>query len=695
MRRSALPCLDFAFRFVRAGVFALALALTLVLGASAPADAAQPQSAPFAPAAGAPRDAFDPDLRTGHAWAAVPVGRSSYTLLHFPARDDSAVNAVGRARRVADFKLRPEALGADQGTVWIVFPPSAATPAGGTSSADAQPEADADTPTTNLAASAPTRSPTRRVDTLEALRFEGLGWTYAPEEGTRSAPRLPGEGLLAGFLGDRAGPVALLQLAPPATTPTPPTTTPTAAATPTDAQSARWRLLRLDADRWVDLPLPAPLRAAHKAHAATLVRDPGTNAPALLVELAAASGQATLELWPLELTSPAASTSPVAPTRTFALPDGSILRRARVVNAESQLVALAAAPANPSTITIDALTPAGPRRIATTDLPSVGMLTAPPTAPPGAPGNAREPASSVAVLGLLGSPRVMLAWTRDPQPPSTPPIGQPSAPPAPPPAPIAATPPVPAAREAAANARVFELRELSTLSGRVVFDGPAKREGLISSRDFQILALLFGMLMAGLLFFVLRSDSTQLVNLPAHTSLPPVWKRAAAGAFDLLPGLLLSAVLFGRPASAVLMLSSPAGPVDALIALGLALAVAALICILFEWNVGRSPGKMLMALAIVALPAPTPPAAAPTRAEPPSPADDRAAPQTVDVSANAEPVGPSLAQAITRNLIRWIPPFALLMLLDSARRHPGDVLARTVVVQLDPDDEPAGANDEP
>ncbi|MCW5550456.1 MAG: RDD family protein, partial [Opitutaceae bacterium] len=261
---------------------------------------------------------------------------------------------------------------------------------------------------------------------------------------------------------------------------------------------------------------------------------------------------------------------------------------------------------------------------------------------------ADEAPETAGVVGLDGLGRAAVLWPQAP----TRPAPQESAPGGPEGSPAAG-------RGLAAEAPKFMYSEVSAYTGRQMFIGSARRDPLLSPRDFQVLSLVFGSLMIVVLLFVLRSDARKELSLPAGAALAPPGMRVLAGAMDLLPALGLAGLLTGvAPAKllSLVVLTSPFSLTPLVLAtLGLVIGH----CALSEWRWGRSLGKALVGCRVA-----------------PASAWDR-----VDGRLR-------LWQTLARNAVRWVfPPLGMLMLFDPNFRHPGDVLARTVVV-IPPDDGP-------
>ncbi len=206
---------------------------------------------------------------------------------------------------------------------------------------------------------------------------------------------------------------------------------------------------------------------------------------------------------------------------------------------------------------------------------------------------------------------------------------------------------------------VYRVAVVSTVTGKVLYEGPARTGTSITGRDLQTLALLAGAILLTALVFVLRPspDETGAVALPGGLALAETWRRATAVAIDLAPGMVLAAVAFGvspeeLASAAALATTASAKPVGAFLT---AILFTALHEILGEWLTGRSLGKWATGCRVIT------------------------------ISGGR----PALWQAAVRTALKlFCPPLALFVLIDPRRRHPADILARTVVVMKAP--EPLG-----
>ena len=208
----------------------------------------------------------------------------------------------------------------------------------------------------------------------------------------------------------------------------------------------------------------------------------------------------------------------------------------------------------------------------------------------------------------------------------------------------------------------YEIREISVLTGRLMYEGAAHVEHPVSANEFRVLAFMLVVVMVVVLLFVLRSDEGQrAVHLPPDRALVEPGRRAVAGLIDVLPSAWIVGQIYGISITEVfgslLFLGIGYDLAPLIMTLGLGFAHTTL----GEWLFGRSLGKALMGCEVISVLAGHAPGA--------SPIEDEA-------------VKPRLWQAVVRNFVRWaIPPVAVLGMADLSRRHRGDVLARTAVVE--------------
>lgn len=207
---------------------------------------------------------------------------------------------------------------------------------------------------------------------------------------------------------------------------------------------------------------------------------------------------------------------------------------------------------------------------------------------------------------------------------------------------------------------------ISAISGDVLFDDFARTNAVVSGREIQSLALLVGALMLTILVFVLRPEEALggAVVMPDGFALAAPMRRVVAVLLDLLPMLTLCAYAFGVSAGAMLEAAalSDESTTRAAAALGLGFLLTGVHSTLGEWLFGRTLGKAIVRC------------------------------RTITVRGER----PRLWQAALRNLVKLLfPPFALFLFLDLRRRHPGDLVAGTAVLQRHAASDVPGSDDKP
>ncbi len=216
------------------------------------------------------------------------------------------------------------------------------------------------------------------------------------------------------------------------------------------------------------------------------------------------------------------------------------------------------------------------------------------------------------------------------------------------------------ARDAERGRDRYEIREFSAITGRELYRGPARDSGLLNRGQYQTLVVVLLLVMVAVLVFVLRGDPQIVPSVPKGKAFAEPVRRALAGLLDYAPAAVAVAMATGRGPLALLY---PQGTVSGtefdLLSLGMALGACAAHCTIGEWLFGRSIGKFLLGCRVV------------------------------NVSSAGDAAGterPRLWQALVRNLVRWtVPILAVFMIFDPARRHPGDLAARTIVICDEPD----------
>ena len=214
----------------------------------------------------------------------------------------------------------------------------------------------------------------------------------------------------------------------------------------------------------------------------------------------------------------------------------------------------------------------------------------------------------------------------------------------------------------------IELREVSIVTGDVLFAGPARNFELVSVRSLQLLAAALLVMMVAVILFVVRAEPGKAPELPAELQLAGLVRRATAWLIDYALAALLAAPILGLPALSLVRLSQLVQMDATLMGLGLALLIAMGQSVLTEALWGRSLGKFAMGLRVYSTMSP-------------AVGGDGGAPEGETRAGPPVFGSPRLWQVVLRNLVRWtVPVVGLLALIDGGRRHPGDLLARTIVL---------------
>ncbi len=540
------------------GALMLWSVLAFAIGLCGRAAVAQPPQG-FLPSATALRASTSTE-RTGHAWLVLPVQggdaglRREFALLHSPPRDQRGTITPGTLKVASRFTALPEGLAAWEDRVFIVF--------GRENAPRVEPHDAAPPPAQPPVASHARRgdaahSVQRRVVTLAAAPTVAGTYEYLPLGTVEARAALPGFGLLHGLATVRGAPVALLG--------------------PDELGAGAWHLLCLTGDTWnpVSLP-PDPGLVGPRAAPIDLglrMVSLGNSAWLMVID---ASG--TTRLWRADVAAPTAE-APLPPWTWTSL--GSIgfsragpdLRGGLLATVDAEVFAVdraggAANGNNEARLWRIGLAASGfvaPSRVASEDV-----------------------AEAVGAVGLDGMGRVVLAWPEAAASEAqTAPTGKPPALTAP------ITP---------ATATRVKISEFSLWTGERLYAGSAKREGVLTSRDFQVLTFVIGGLMLAVMAFVLRSDANQTLTLPTGVSLARPAARVLAGLIDLSMAVFLASVAFGVAPSAMVgwHLLAPfrvEAWLPILTAWGLVIALAAG----QEWLTGRTLGKRLVGCEVLGL----------------------------------------------------------------------------------------------
>ena len=212
--------------------------------------------------------------------------------------------------------------------------------------------------------------------------------------------------------------------------------------------------------------------------------------------------------------------------------------------------------------------------------------------------------------------------------------------------------------------------ELSLLTGRVFYSGPAQPLDPLGSGEFRFIAIGLVLAMGLILVLVLRSDEPDGVHLPEGYSFAEPMRRAMATFLDIAIVALLIPRLTGN---SVLELLGPMVWLDgeAFETLFLLATLGCIVGTIGETFFGRSPGKLLADCEVISI-----------------------------VPAKPNESGglnrPRFASSLVRNAIKWfLFPVAALALMDGSGRHRGDQFARAaVVVRFEPDEDSHEPDDE-
>jgi hypothetical protein len=551
-----------------------------------------------------------------HGWAVVPEDRAPRSIvLHIPPRGVSApgggVVPDGAIARAATIDQAPEQIAAWDATVYLAFPPQIARPG----------------------------ERRRRVLSVTASRAVLVGggggaWEFDAGERLNAAPSMPGTGPLLGFVGSPRGPVALLD------------ETDWGGLTLLVLTKEEWRRVPLPGGEIADGPAPSlappPILVATPRGPALFIRDrsrPGVwiaDLPEKPVGGAASAEQARgaepAELGPTEGPSWTWLALPFGEGAAASISGPVFQVRGRFVVADRS---------GPGSLTLWSAGGTGMLELARLD----GLPTG----------------YSVAPLEQTG--RIVLVCPERVDAPTPP---------------GARLPPGGAGvggggRESPAYE--YHVREVSALTGQVLYAGKPTGTSPVSPAEFRILVLLLLGVTVAIMVFVLRptgpGGSEVPLVLPARAALAEPGRRIAAAVLDLAPAMLLASKLSGVPLGELWSAEGLLGG-DALVLTLDSLGLAFVHTVLCEWLFRRSLGKVLAgceAVQVVLRPAP---------------------PEGV---LQPEAVRPALWRAVVRNLIKWgLAPVALPGLASPDRRHLGDRLSgMVVVVQTSPQEAAGGA----
>ncbi len=556
--------------------------------------------------------------RESHAWVIVPdSGVARHIVLHIPPRGASgpggSVVPDGAVARAATIDQAPELIAAWDATVFLAFAPEAARPG----------------------------ESRRRVLTVTASRSPfGGGWEYDARGRLAALPSIPGSGRLLGFVASSRGLVAMTDESDLGGAGSPP------------ADDRGWgplTLLLLDDDTWRRMPLPKPDGTGTGAGLAPppiLAATPG--GPALFIRDRTHPG-----LWIGTFPERGRAGPPAEAGSGVSLPDLADTDRPEWV-----WVPL-------SFDTGEAFSLTGPvfqvqGRFVLADRRGGGSLTLWSASENGTLQLARLDGlpGAFAVAPLEQSGRIVLVCPER--------VGVPA-------------PPLGRVRpgELPTNLPRYEyhVREVSAVTGQVLYAGKPSGVSPVSPAEFRLLVLLLLGVTVVIMVFTLRPSGpggrqTPLV-LPLGGALAEPSRRIAAAAFDLAPAVFLASRISGVPLVEVGSIEGLLGGGGGLVLILDALGIAFLHTTVCEWLFRRSLGKALAGCEVVQVVL--------RRSE-------------LDGDVQPEAIRAALWRVVVRNLVVWgLAPVAFAGLTSPERRHLGDRLSGTVViVRVSPEETPGG-----
>ena len=201
--------------------------------------------------------------------------------------------------------------------------------------------------------------------------------------------------------------------------------------------------------------------------------------------------------------------------------------------------------------------------------------------------------------------------------------------------------------------------EVSLGSGAVLYEGPLPTSKFISADEFRMLAMLLMAVVIGVLIIVLRSDSDEeAVPLPPGFALAEPSRRVVATGIDFVIAAWIVSISYGVGFWDLVSLKLLFMSDGAWTAIPATFVVGGVIGTLSEWLSGRSVGKLLTGMRVIAV-------------------------GTGATESRRVPLMKSLA----RNTVKWFfPPVAALAAIDSQGRHRGDRMAGVIVaIKIDPE----------
>lgn len=214
--------------------------------------------------------------------------------------------------------------------------------------------------------------------------------------------------------------------------------------------------------------------------------------------------------------------------------------------------------------------------------------------------------------------------------------------------------------------------ELSLLTGRVFYSGPAQPLDPLGSGEFRFIAVGLILAMGLILVLVLRSEEPAGVHLPEGFSFAEPTRRVIATILDVAIVALLVPRLTGNSILELL------GPMvwlngEAFETLLVVAVLGFVVGTVGEALFGRTPGKLLADCEVISI-----------------------APRKEKDEAGEEIPRPGLAASLTRNAIKWfLFPVGAIALMDGSGRHRGDQFAKAaVVIPFDPEEDDQATDDE-
>ncbi|MFN3166920.1 MAG: RDD family protein [Phycisphaeraceae bacterium] len=181
----------------------------------------------------------------------------------------------------------------------------------------------------------------------------------------------------------------------------------------------------------------------------------------------------------------------------------------------------------------------------------------------------------------------------------------------------------------------------------------------------QIGAFVVAMLM--MMLFYRRAPRGDQLDLPDRVVLAGYGRRAIAGLIDLMPGFWLAGVLYDTTFSETILYWPGNGVAKVIPAMRpgfVVIAVTVAHTTLFEFVFARSIGKWFTGLRVA------------------------------DLAGKPAPPGPAFVRAVSRVFDLFAPLMLVLVVISPARQRLGDILAKTIVVTHEPEEEQKQAEED-